>query len=506
MSLLGIDVGTTGCKAVAFNPEGKMLVQAYREYPLLHPNSGWSELDIKNLWCSIEDSLCEVNNILTYDPVESLSVSSQGEAVIPIDCFGNALYNCIVSFDHRTLDQAKWWEQSFGAKNVFHITGMPLHAMYSINKIMWFRDNRPDIFTKTAKFVCIEDFVNFRLAGAYAIDWSLAGRTMAFDIINKCWSQTMLDKANILPNLLSKPVPAVTAIGTISKQMADKLGFQKNVIVAAGGHDQPCGALGAGVIKPGVAANAMGTVDVICPVLAEPVFSQKMLDCNYCCYSHVDPGRYISVAFNLTGCLLLRWYRDTFCKEEQTRAVLSNRSVYEIIIEEASSDIKDIFFLPHLTGAGTPYLDSNSRGVLAGLTIDTTKADISKAVLDSTNYEMKLNIDLMNKVGINITELRAIGGGAKSEKWLQMRANCFNIPISSVNVSEAASLGAAMLGGIASGRFKSVSEVVGAMVKPGKTFEPDMNKNKQYEEKFQYFQELYPSMKRFNHLITREFC
>ena len=502
MSLLGVDVGTTGCKAVAFNPEGKVLAHAYHEYELLHPQPGWSELDTNVLWQSVADVIVQVNEQVRTDPVKALSVSCQGEAVTAIDSHGHSLCNFSVSFDHRTVPQSQWWQDSWGAERLFTITGMPLHAMHTINKIMWYKENRPELYAKTTKFLCVEDFINYKLTGKYAIDWSLAARTMAFDVINKQWSDEVLQAGGVDENLLADVYPSATAIGKVSHTVASELGFGNDVVVATGGHDQPCGAMGAGVTETGIAMNAIGTSDVICPVFAEPILSEKMLSGNYSCYPHVDATGYVSVAFNLTGGLLLRWYRDTLCQAEKIEAVKTNRNVYDIIIAKASSEIKSLFFLPHFVGAGTPYLDSNSRGALVGMTIDTSKQDISKAVLDSTNYEMKLNIELMNKAGMGIRQLRAVGGGAKSQRWLQMKADTFELPVSSMQISEAASLGAAILAGVSIGVFKDARQAADSMIRIRHTYYPDEKQSRLYNEKYQQYKQLYPTLKEYNKLIS----
>ncbi|MDY6913597.1 MAG: FGGY-family carbohydrate kinase [Planctomycetota bacterium] len=502
MSLLGLDVGTTGCKAVAFDLEGNVLASAYLEYPLLHPQPGWSELDSRGLWQKVTVLLQTVNRQVEADPVRALSVSCQGEAVTAVDATGQPLCNFSVSFDLRTVQQSKWWREHFGAERLFKITGMPLHAMYSINKIMWYRQNRPDMFAKAVKFLCVEDFVSFKLTGRYVIDWSLAGRTMAFDVVNKRWSDEILQAAGIDKNLLPEPCASSSVIGHVLPDLSRELGFQGEVVVAAGGHDQPCGALGAGIIEPGIAMKATGTSDAICPAFAKPILSEKMLSGNYSCYPHVEPQQYVSIAFNLTGGLLLRWYRDTLCGVETARAAESERDAYDIIVEEASDEIRSLFFLPHFVGSGTPYLDSGSRGALVGLTIDTTRQDISKAVLDSTNYEMKLNIDKMNDAGLGIRQLRAVGGGARSRRWLQMKADTFEMPVCSMRTPEAASLGAAMLAGVSVGCFKNIRDAVEAMVHIERTYHPNKEQSRRYREKYLQYRRLYRCLRSFNHLIT----
>ena len=504
MSIMGLDIGTTGCKAVTFNENGAILAKAYREYPLLHPMSDRSELDVHLLWQRVVEVIQEVNLQMSKDPVIAMAVSSQGEAVVPVGHDGQPLDNIVVTFDNRTLEQYHWWQRTVSTQTVFEITGMPLHPMYSLNKIMWFKRQRPDLYSQTWKFLCVEDYVIHRLGLPPAIDYSLAARTMAFDVRRKEWSTQMLSWAGIEENLLSRVVPSGTSIGEINQEVAKQLGFNHKVMVAAGGHDQPCGALGAGITSPGTAMNAIGTSDVVCPAFDRPILSEQMRQANYSCYPHTFPDTYVTIAFNLTGGLLLRWYRDTFCQVEIAIALQTGQDPYDLIIDQASPDPADVLILPHLVGSGTPAMDPLSRGAILGLSLSTTKAEMTRAVLDSTNYEMCLNLESMAKLGIRIDELRAIGGGAKSRRWLQLKADVFGKPVVSLQVSEAACLGAAILAGTAAGVFGSIDAGVKACVRSSECFTPDPIQHKLYEERFQRFCGIYPLLEGFNHGYAKE--
>jgi len=492
---MGLDVGTTGCKAAVFNQEGRMLSYSYREYPLLHPRQGWAELDSSNLWHCIEGVVSESAGKAGRDPVTAVSVSVQGEAVVPVDIKGEPLYNFVVTFDDRTLSQARWWEKHLGRERIFKVTGMPLHPMYSICKIQWFQESMPELYKKAWKFLCVQDFVFLKLGVVPTMDYSLAARTMAFDILNECWSEEMLSAAGVDERLLPEVKPSGSIVDEIPHERAKVLGLSKKAVAVTGGHDQCCGLLGAGAVKEGSAMNATGTSDVLNPVLGRPLLNEGMLKNNYCCYHHTKPGLYTSCAFNLTGGLLLRWYRDTLCEEEMQEARKTGRDVYELIIGRASDNPASVFFLPHFVGSGTPYLDPLSKGAMVGLTLSTTKSDISRAVLDSTNYEMKLNIDSMEEAGIRLDEIRAVGGGAKSTKWLQMKADVFGMRVISLEVSEAACLGAAILAGTAGGVYRSVDEGVSRAVRVRGMHYPDPSMTEQYMEKYELYKKLYPALK-----------
>lgn len=498
MSLLGLDIGTTGCKAVAFNEGGDELARAYREYSLDHPRPGWVEITPRLLWQKVAEVLTEVNSRPGKDPVQSLSISCQGEAVVPIGRDGEELYNFIITFDGRTQQQCDWWREKLGPLKLFRITGMPLHPMYSINKIMWLKENMGKVFDNTWKFLCVEDYIIYRLTGEVATDWSLAARTMAFDVVRRDWSDEILDLAGVGRELLPSVHPSGTPVSVVRPDIAEQLGLPTKTIVATGGHDQPCGALGAGIVVSGRAMNATGTSDVVCPAFDEPQLTDEMLESNYCCYPHTCEDQYCSIAFNLTGGMLLRWYRDTLCQEEVVTAAGSGRDPYDVILAGMAAEPVNTFFLPHFVGAGTPYLDPHSRGAIVGLTLETGKPQLTRAVIDSINYEMKLNIDRMEQAGIEITELRAIGGGAKSETWLQMKADVFGKPVVAMKTQEAASLGAAMLAGKAIGLFPSAKAAAEALVKTTRTYEPDPDRGRLYQEKYRRYLGIYEMLRDFN--------
>ncbi len=498
MSLMGLDIGTTGCKAVVFDEKGVILASAYREYPFEQPQDNWAEFRPALIWGKAQEVLQEVNGQVKMNPVKALAVSSQGEAVTAVDASGNSLYNIIASFDYRAIEQMNFLETSLSKEILYQKSGMPSHPMYSINKIMWLKQNLPDIFENTWKFMLVEDYIIFQLTGECGIDYSLAARTMAFDVTAKKWSSEILAIAGIEPEKLSPPVPSGTIIANVKKTLRDALGFVGEIPVITGGHDQPCGALGAGVLKAGTAMNSMGTVDAICPIFQKLDFSEAMRLGNYSIYPYVASDFYCTIGINMTGGLLLRWYRDTLCAEERHKALELKRDPYELIMAEMAPLPKDIFFLPHFVGAGTPYFDPLSKGAIVGLKVSTSKADLTRSIIDGINYEMKQNIDYLRQNGIVLHEIRSVGGGSKSKTWLQIKASCFGIPVVKPKVSEAVSLGAAILAGYAIGSFKSIEDGVANMVSIAEVFDPDPELNAIYEEKYLKYKQLYQLLKPFN--------
>jgi xylulokinase len=499
MSLLGLDIGTTGCKAAAFNIEGEMLAFAYREYPLIFPQAGWIELDGRQVWHHTQEAIREVAAKTKDDPIKALSVSAQGEAVTPLDKNGNILYNSIVTFDTRTSEYVEWWEKRLSKQEIFQTTGMPLHGMYTINKIMWVRDNLPGIFARADKFLCYEDLVFKKLGLTPTIDFSLAARTMAFGLAKKRWSEKILSHAEIDPSLLPEIKPSGTVVGTIPGTVAQQLGLPKGVVAVTGGHDQPCGALGAGIVEPGIAMYATGTVECITPALSRPVLNKRMLENNFSCYPHTCKNMYVTIAFNFSGGSLLRWFRDNFADEERRTARSKGIDVYDLLISQVPEKPGNLFILPHFTATGTPHFDTKSKGAILGLTLSTTKQDIIKAILEGVTFEMKLNTHLLEKSGVKIDRLHAIGGGAKSEIWMQLKADIMNKPIVSLNVTEAACLGAAILAGAATSEFDSIIDAAKQLAKPKQAYEPDKQRADNYEQKFLLYRQIYPTIARLNH-------
>lgn len=502
MSLLGIDVGTTGCKVIAFNIDGEIIAQAYDEYPLIHPKPDWSELDPRLVWEKVSTCIQEVASQTRSDSIKALSVSSQGEAVTPVSKTGEILDNAITTFDYRATEIADEIGEKISRMKVMRLTGMPLSGIKTVPKLIWLRRNKPEVYKKTWKFLGFEDFIIYKLGMAPVVDYSLASCTMAFDVVNKEWSDEILSLADIDAELFSRPEPSGTIIGEIEPKIADKLGFPKKVVGVAGGHDQPCGALGSGIIHAGRVIDATGTVECITPAFDQPVINRKMLDGNFSCNCHVVDGMYVTLAYVSSGGVILRWYRDNFAKTEVEQARSKGIDVYDILMEQASDEPSSLLLLPHFSGTGTPYLDTKSKGAILGFSLSTEKGDLIKAILEGISLEIKHNINLIEEAGIPVNEIRAIGGGAKSEKWLQLKADVFGKKVVSLDVSEGVCLGAAILAGTAIGKYDSIESAVDKLVKPKKEYFPRPPIQEFYEERLELYRQIYPSVRAINHELS----
>jgi len=495
MYFAGLDIGTTMVKAVVFDLEGKPINEAHREYDLIYPKPGWRELDSDLVWKRTKEVLTTIGSWDGSGDIKGLSVSVQGEAVAPISRDGKALHNSIVTFDNRTIPQTEWWARELGKEKIYSITGQPLHPMTTLSKMMWIRDNLPRIFEKTWKFLCYEDIFFHWLGLEPVIDYSLASRTMAFDVVKKEWSHTMLDAAKLDRDLLPDARPSGEVVGELDSKAAGELGLPKGMALVTGGHDQPCSALGGGIVRPRIAVDSTGTVECVTPAMDKPLLTRTMLESNFPCYCHVKRGMYVTLAFHFGAGSVLKWYRDNLAQDEVRRAREEGVSPYKLLDREAAKGPVNVYLLPHFVGTGTPYLDPRSKGALLGLTTSTTKAEIYKAIIDGITYETRMNLDRLCKCGVDVEELRAIGGGATSSIWPQIKADILEKKIVRLAVSEAGCLGAAILAATAVGQYRDVDQGVKAAVKRVDEFRPNPKSVKLYREHFETYRGIYEAVK-----------
>ena len=493
MSLLGLDVGTTGCKVVAFDESGAVLAKASREYPLLNPEAGYYELDPNRVWSDICECLLEVNAQVRHDPVSAVAISSQGEAAVPVAQNGKALANSPVSSDSRAAQPAAHLVEQTGFEQIYEITGQPASSLFTLPKIMWWKEHEPALFRQTWKFLCYGDFVTLRLGLEPVIDHGMAARTMAFDIRSLDWSDELLAAAEIDKNLLAKPLPSGSVIGEIPASVARKLGFAKQVQVVTGGHDQPCAALGAGVLRPGTALYSIGTTEAIAAVMRQsnPDLRQHHIPC----YPHVVPDTFVALSGSQTGGRLLRWYRDELAAAERASAAQLKQDVYDVIVGQVDDAPGRLLLLPYFAGSGTLYNDPSAAGAIIGLTFDTRRKDIVKAILEGITYEQALSLRCLREIGIEINRLTAVGGGAGSDTWLQIKSDITNLPIQIIHTAEAASLGAALLAGWATGIYPDLTEASQKLIKIRKTFYPRADYARHYQKQLTAYADLYAALR-----------
>jgi xylulokinase len=499
MELVGLDIGTTGCKASVFDLGGTLLGSASREYAVDMPHPTWAEQDAENVWRLAQAALGEALGKAGAGEVVAIGLSVQGEAVMPVDAAGQALRPAILGMDTRTEVQNDWLREKFGAEHLFERTGMPVHTVNTLPKLLWLKENEPELWTRADHFLLYEDFLINKMTGQAVISRCLASRTQLYDIPDDRWSREILQALDLDPERLATVQPSGVAVGPMRSDLAESLGLDKSPLVVTGGHDQACGALGVGLVRPGLAMASTGTAEVVEVALAAPVLNKTLYQGDISVYAHTAPGLYLAMTLNHSGGLVLRWFRDTFGHEEMREAKASGRDAYELLLQDASPEPTSLLLLPDFAGSGTPTFDTASKGAVLGLTFGTTKTDLAKAILEGLTFELRLNLDLLKDGGVHIDELRAIGGGARSELWLQLKADVTGVPVVAPRITEAASWGAALLAGVGGGLFASAAEAAERLVHLERRFEPQPERMARYDERYTLYRELYPTLKGLHH-------
>jgi xylulokinase len=495
MSLIGLDIGTTGCKAIVFSSEGKILGQGAREYSILTPHPNWAEQDAEQVWGLAWDALREAVATAGDDPPLALALSCQGEAVIPVDANGSALRPAILGMDTRTDAENKWLAERFGAENLFNRTGMPVHTINTLPKLLWLQRHEPEIWKTAKQFLLYEDFFLRRMGGQAVISHCLASRTQMYDLRSGDWADDILTECGIDPGRLAPLAPdGGGAVGALRDALARELGLKGEVTLVSGGHDQACAACGSGVVEAGLAMVSTGTAEVVEVAMDTPALDEALRQGNISIYRHVVPGLYLAMTLNHSGGLLLRWYRDTVCQWEREQARTSGQDAYDLILGDAPAGPTGLMVLPHFSGSGTPWLDTSSKGAILGLTFATTRPVLAKAVLEGLTFELRVNLDLLREAGVEINELHAVGGGARSPLWLQLKADICQVPLRVPQVTEAACLGAALLAGVAAGVYPDLATAVTQTVHLERRVEPQADSLAVYDERYQLYRQVYPTV------------
>lgn len=493
MSFLGIDIGTSGCKAVVFSNDGGVLGSASREYSVHSPQDGWAELNSVEVGDACLDVIRELAKVSQADPIEALAVSSQGEAFTVLDSSGRVLTNAMVSSDLRAAELLREWAENFGAERLYEITGHTAHPLFTLFKLVWLQRSRPDIWNRAAKFFCFEDYLHFRLGVDPALGWPLAGRTLLFDVRNKCWSPEILSAIGVRDDQLARPMESGAMVGQIPPVVAESLGLPRGVKVVAGGHDQVCGALGAGAMGAGQGVLNIGSVECLTVTFGKVVLSPVLRQSNLCTYSHAASGLYATLAYHLTGGNLLRWYRDEW-GVGPGNTFPKNADVYDLLLAEMPDVPSSVLVLPYFTPSGTPYFDAVTPGAIVGLRLTTPRGDVLRGLLEGLAFEMKLNIALMQEAEISVSEIYCVGGGARSDRWIQLIADVLDQPIRRPHITEAGCRGAAVLAcSCASNR--QPAEVVGDWKSETQSFTPDPVLTDYYARRFPLYQDLYRRLK-----------
>jgi xylulokinase len=501
MHLIGLDIGTTGCKAALFHDDGTLIASASREYTVDIPHPQWAEQDAERVWSLAQDALRQVIAQAGTHDVAALGLSVQGEAVTPVDEQGRALRPMMLGMDTRTDAQNARLREQFGAEWLFEHTGMPVHTINTLPKLLWLKEHEPDLWKQAAGFRLYEDYLIHHMTGQVAISECLASRTQVYDLRGGRWSARLLDALALDPSRLAPVHPSGTVIAAMRKDLAESLGFAHPPLIVTGGHDQACGALGVGLTRPGLASVSSGTAEVMEVSLAEPALNETLYRANISVYAHVVPGLYVAMTLNHSGGLMLRWFRDTLCQTEIAQAQRSGADPYDLILKEAAPEPSPLLILPHFAGSGTPTFDTASKGAILGLTFATTKTDLAKAILEGLTFELRVNFDLLRAGGVEIDELRAIGGGARSPLWVQLKADVLGVPVAVPRVTDAACWGAALLAGVGAGCYADLAQAAESALRFDQHYVPEAARRALYEPRYALYRDVYPAVSPLNYRL-----
>lgn len=456
MYLLGIDLGTTGCKSIIFTASGDIVSEAYVEYPLIHTPEGFIEQDAE-IWWELAKSVIREAVIkagVNSQDIRALSVSSQGIAFVPVDRSGKTLCNAISWLDMRADRQTGYITGRFGESEIYRRTGKRISPAYSLPKIMWIKENKPEIYGQTWKFLMGLDFLTFRLTGRAVTDYSMASGTMAYNINEKQWDDEILTVCDIDRDKL----PAVNCLGTrvgkVLRKVAEETGLSADTAVILGAQDQKCAAIGAG-IGEGICTVSLGTAAAITTAADKPILDCSMM--RIPCFP-LDEGRWVLEAVATTAGACLKWIRNTFFKDK-------TYSQLDDIVRNVPEGSRGVFLYPHFEGAGSPYWKAEQKGFIYGMSLSTAEGDILRALYEGVAYQVRANIDTMEQLGCEINEIRVFGGGSKSSAWCRIIADITGKNVCVLYTSETANLGAAMIAGAGGGIRCNGT---------GKTWKPEM--------------------------------
>jgi xylulokinase len=463
MSLMGIDVGTSGCKVVIFSRDGKILSSVYREYAFVSPQPGWSQLDSLVVWGKIKEAIAEAAGRCS-EAVSALAVTSLGESLVPVTREREILGDSLLLFDPRGDEFLEELGSCMDRKTLYRISGNTLGSHYSLSKLMWIKRHWTEVYERADVFLFWSGLVAFMLGADPAADYTLANRSLLFDLDRTDWSERLLSWSALDRNKLPEAVPSGTVIGRVSKQASEELGLPEGAVICAGAHDQCANALGSGVTEAGDAMFGMGTYLCIVPVFTERPPAAQMIERGLNTEHHACSDRFVSFIYNQCGSVV-KWYRNTFAAEEHRQALAEGVDVYDRLFAELPEDPSSVAVLPHFAIMGPPEFVSDASGVIAGLRLDTHRGDILKGILEGSIFSLKESVSTLPGAGIHPRRYRATGGGSRSRAWVQLCADILGCPFERTDVTEAGALGAAILAGSATGVYATLEEGIATMVR-----------------------------------------
>ena len=482
MYYIGIDLGTSAVKLLLMDSEGKICNVVSKEYPLYFPNPGWSEQKPEDWYEQSMEGLKELTKDIDKSQIKGISFGGQMHGLVILDKDDNVIRPAILWNDGRTTEECDYLNNVIGKDKLSQYTANISFTGFTAPKVLWVKNKEPENFARIAKMMLPKDYLAYKLSGVHCTDVSDASGMLLFDVKNRTWSKEMCEICSVKEEWLAKIFESYEAVGTLLPNIAKELGFPEDVIIAAGAGDNAAAAVGTGTVGDGRCNISLGTSGTI--FISSKNFGVDKFNALHS-FAHAD-GTY-----HLMGCMLSaascnKWWMDEIIG---TKDYAAEQKAIEKLGEN------HVFFLPYLMGERSPLNDPFARGTFTGITMDTTRADMTQAVLEGVAFALRDSFEVAKSLGIKIERTKICGGGAKSPLWKKMIANILNIKVDVIEAEEGPSMGGAMLAAVAAGEYKSVEEIAEKFVKVIDTVEPDPELAKKYDEKYKQFKEIYPALK-----------
>jgi len=493
--LLGIDIGTSGCKMALFSQNGNVICSITEEYPVYYTAPGYVEQDPDDWWNAVCRGTKKMVSEHAINPenIAGVGVDGQGWAAIAIDADGRVLTRNPIWMDTRAEAICRELNETIGEDRIFEVSGNPLKAQYTTGKIVWYQRNMPDIYKKIDKILQSNSFIIYRMTGVMSQDISQGYAFHCFDMRNGCWNNDMAAALGIGRHLLPDITKCHEVVGAVTPIAAERMGIVAGIPVVAGGLDAACGTLGAGVLHPGQTQEQGGQAGGM-SICLDKCCADPRLILGY----HVVPGRWLLQGGTTGGGGAMRWFSEQFGYEEKMKEQetgCSSLALLDNLAEKVMAGSDGVVFLPYMAGERSPIWDEKAKGVFYGLDYSKTKAHMMRAVLEGVAYSLRHNLEVAYSAGAQVGTMRAMGGAANSRLWMQIKADITGKPMEVPNSDTVTTLGAAMLAGVGVGMYRDFDEAVGKTVQVKRRYEPHGALKEEYDRGYETYLRLYASLK-----------
>ena len=497
---LGLDIGTGGSRALLVDEDGRVaggVTVPHEEMRM--PRPLWAEQDAEDWWRAAQQAIRGVlqETGADSDDIAAVGLSGQMHGLVLLDENNQVLRPAIIWCDQRCQAQVDWINDTAGKKMVLEQTANPVLTGFTAPKLLWVRDHDPRAYEKTRHILLPKDYIRFRLTGEFAGDVSDSSGTALFDVVKRRWADPLIEKLGIDRSILPRVVESPDVTGTISELVSEHTGLNAGTPVVAGAGDQAASAVGNGIVEPGLVSATIGTSGVVFSHLDEVAYDPEGRVHTFC---HAVPGKWHVMGVTQGAGLSLQWFRNQLGRDIVAEAARRGIDPYELLMKEAAeapAGSEGLFWLPYLMGERTPHLDARARGGWLGLTAKHTRHHLVRSMIEGVSYSLKDCLDIIESLGVEVTLVRASGGGARSSLWRRVLASVFGVPIATLESQEGSAYGAALLAMVGSGRFGSVEEACRTAIQERNRVEPDVDWETRYAEDYKTFRDLYPALKAF---------